>query len=702
MSVRQIPGVLAADLNFATGLLLMEYDRQRDPRGKAVAAVVGAGHGIEAVDAEDGPGLPQVTRWTRMRTEVIVAASSALLVIGWLLSAVHGSGAVRSEVPATVAYALAIIVGGSLVWRRAAVSLMARTLDMNVLMTLAVSGAAALGEWGEGATVIVLFALGGMLEARSVARTRRSIRGLLDLTPQRARVRREGQELHVPPAEVAVGETVVVRPGERVPLDGVIAEGSSAFDESAITGESVPADRGPGAQVFAGSLNTSGLVAITTTAPAGDTTLARIVHLVEEAQAGRAPVQRFVDRFSRVYTPLVVAGAAAVAVLGPVFGEAGLLQPGLEGWREWTYRSLTLLVISCPCALVVSTPVAIVSGITRATRDGILVKGGAFLERAAGVRVVAFDKTGTLTEGRPVVAEVVCVDGEDPEQMMAGAAAVEAHSNHPLAGAVVAAVGEIPGATDVREEPGRGARGVVGGRVVSVGSMRYATELGVDTGRMADTIAALEAQGLAVLVVVAGEGADARLLGVIGVADAVRPEASAAVRLLGDGGIQYVVMLTGDSPEAAARVATDVGIGEHRARLLPQDKSTAVAELREAYGPVAVVGDGVNDAPALAAADIGIAMGVAGSHTAIETADVALMGDDLAGVARFLSLGRRTMRIVRQNVVASIAVKLVFIALALAGKATLWMAVFADTGIALLVIANGLRLLGPRTPARAE
>ena len=701
MSVRQIPGVLSADLNFATGLLLMEYDRQRDPRSKAVSTVVGAGHGIEAVDAEDGPALPQVTRWTRMRTEVIVAVSSALLLIGWLLSAAHGSGAVSSEVPATVAYALAIIVGGSLVWRRAAVSLTARTLDMNVLMTLAVTGAAALGEWGEGATVIVLFALGGMLEARSVARTRRSIRGLLDLTPERARVRRDGAEVQVAPGEVAVGEIVVVRPGERVPLDGVIAEGSSAFDESAITGESVPADRGPGAQVFAGSLNTSGLVAITTTAPAEDTTLARIVHLVEEAQAGRAPVQRFVDRFSRVYTPLVVAGAAAVAVAGPLLGEAGVLQPGLEGWREWMYRSLTLLVISCPCALVVSTPVAIVSGITRATRDGILVKGGAFLERAAGVRVVAFDKTGTLTEGRPVVAEVVSVVDATPADIIARAAAVEAHSNHPLAGAVVAAADGIPAARDVYEEPGRGTRGIVDGRVISVGSGRYATELGVGAHDAADAIAALETQGLAVLLVMEGEAPSVRLLGVIGVADAVRPEARDAVELLTGGGVGHVVMLTGDGPEAAVRVAATVGISEYRARLLPQDKSAAVAELREEYGAVAVVGDGINDAPALAAADIGIAMGVAGSHTAIETADVALMSDDLAGVARFLSLGRRTMRIVQQNVIASIAVKVVFIALALAGKATLWMAVFADTGIALLVIANGLRLLGPRTPTRA-
>ncbi|MBN2847502.1 MAG: cation-translocating P-type ATPase [Coriobacteriia bacterium] len=693
-SVQQLPGVLSADVNFATGLLRIEYDRANDPRARAVAIVVGAGHGIEALAVADDTGLPPVSWWTRNRTEVSVAASAALLIVGWLLS---WTGA---ETAGMAAHALAIIVGGSLVWRRAVVSLMARSLDMNVLMTLAVSGAAALGEWGEGATVIVLFALGGMLESRSVARTRREIGELMSLAPARARVRRDGVELEVGPEDVAVGESVVVRPGERVPLDGRITEGRSAFDESPITGESLPADRGPGDLVYAGTLNTSGLVVIVTTAGATDTTIARIVELVESAQATRAPVQRFVDRFSRVYTPIVVVAAIALAVGGPLLGEFATGISGFEGWREWVYRSLTLLVISCPCALVVSTPVAVVSGITRATRDGILVKGGAFLERAAGIRVVAFDKTGTLTEGRPVVAEVVALGDEPSDRVLRLAAAVEAHSNHPLAAAVAAAVGgPLPGVRDVREEPGRGVSGVVDGLEVSVVSARSAAEQGAGPGGAETTIGELEAQGLTTLVVLAHDTVPPRVLGVIGVADAVRTRAASAVEGLRAGGIEHVVMLTGDSPQAAARVAEMTGITEVRSRLLPQDKTGAVEELRAGYGSVLLVGDGVNDAPALATADIGVAMGAAGSHTAIETADVALMGDDLAGVPRFLALGRRTMRVIRQNVAASIAVKVVFIALAVVGKATLWMAVFADTGIALLVIANGLRLLG-RSPER--
>ncbi|MHB8051554.1 MAG: heavy metal translocating P-type ATPase, partial [Coriobacteriia bacterium] len=482
--------------------------------------------------------------------------------------------------------------------------------------------------------------------------------------------------------------------------DGRIVEGRSTFDESPITGESVPADRGPGDAVYAGTLNTSGLVVIATTTEANDTTIARIVHLVESAQATRAPVQRFVDRFSRIYTPIVVAAAFAIAVGGPLLGEIGTGVPGFESWRDWVYRALTLLVISCPCALVVSTPVAVVSGITRATREGILVKGGAFLERAAAIRVVAFDKTGTLTEGRPEVAEVVSLAEASSEVVLRLAAAVEAHSNHPLASAVTAAVaGSILDATDVREEPGRGVSGVVDGLRVAVGSMRYSGEQGIDVAEAGDAAASLEEKGLTALVVVAHDATAPRVLGVIGVADAMRPGARSAVAALRSGGVQHVVMLTGDSPHAAARVAEATGITEVRSRLLPQDKTGAVEELRERYGAVLVVGDGINDAPALATADIGVAMGAAGSHTAIETADVALMSDDLAGVPRFLALGRRTMRIIRQNVAASIAVKAVFIALAVVGKATLWMAVFADTGIALLVIANGLRLLG-RTPDR--
>jgi Cd2+/Zn2+-exporting ATPase len=697
MSVRRIPGVLFADINFASGLLLIEYDPGSDPRAAAVAAVVGAGHGIEAVDAEGGPRLPAVSWWVKNRTEVRVGVASLFLVLGWLL------GGLPSEVPSIAAFALAIIVGGSLVWRRAVTSLTARTLDMNVLMTLAVSGAAALGEWGEGATVIVLFALGGMLESRSVERTRRSIGELMSLAPERARLRQGAAEIEVPPAEVPVGSTIVVRPGERAPLDGIVVEGASAFDEAPITGESLPVDKDAGDTVYAGTLNTSGLVAVVTTAPATETTIARIVHLVETAQASRAPVQRFVDGFSRVYTPIVMLAAAAVAIGGPFLGELGVGVAGIEGWRGWVYRALTLLVISCPCALVVSTPVAIVSAIARATRDGVLVKGGAFLERAARIGVVAFDKTGTLTEGRPVVAETIALADEPVERVASLAAAVEAHSTHPLAAAVVAAAAPVEGAVSgVSEIPGQGVSGQVDGVRVAVGSVSYAEGRGVLTGDTAGTVEELEARGLTVLVVAVGEGASARAIGLLGVADAVRANAARAVDDLRGAGVGHVAMLTGDNPAAAARVAETAGISEYRARLLPEGKTDAVGELREAYGPVAVVGDGINDAPALASADIGIAMGAAASQTALETADVALLGDDLSALPQFIGLGRRTMRIVRQNIALSLAVKAVFLVLAMTGHATLWMAVFADTGIALVVIANGLRLLGRRGTPRSE
>jgi Cd2+/Zn2+-exporting ATPase len=687
-SVRQIPGVLLADLNFASGLLLLEYDRGQDPRARAVGVVIGAGHNVESLD-DGGGALPGLTWWSRHRADVTVTASGALILLGWLLGLLDAGAA------SDIVYALAIVVGGTITWRRAATSLMARSLDMNVLMTVAVSGAAALGEWGEGATVIFLFALGGLLEARSLTRTRRSLRDLMDLARARARVLRDGAELEVAPTEVVVGETLVVRPGERVPLDGEIVRGDSAFDESPITGESLPVDKGVGDAVYAGTLNASGLVEVRTTAPASDTMLARIVHLVEAAQASRAPVQRFVDRFSRIYTPVVLAGAVALAIGGPVLGELGLHAWGFAEWDKWAYQSLVLLVVSCPCALVVSTPVAIVSGITRATRDGVLVKGGVFLELAGKVSAVVFDKTGTLTEGRPVVAATVALGNEPAERILTLAAALESHSNHPLAAAVVAAApgGALFHVSELHETPGRGVSGIVDGDLVTVGSVTHASDIGVVSERMDAEVERLESEGLTVLAVVAGENPDIAVLGLIGIADAVRSHAADVVRELRLSGIEHVVMLTGDNPRAAARVAAEAGITEFRAHLLPEDKTAAVNELRERHGVVAMVGDGINDAPALAVADIGIAMGAAGSHTAIETADVALMRDDLFALPLFLRLGRSTMANIRQNVVLSLGVKVIVLVLAVFGYASLWMAVFADTGVALIVIANGLRLL---------
>ena len=762
-SVSQIPGVVASDLNFASGVLLLEYDPTIDPRDAAVAVVRRAGHGIEPLEArpkdkvaafelsdkdcadcaeevrgalEALPGVATVTFdlvarrlrvtfdphatsairlgealqqlglparlmpeqaaerseprrwWSENRTQLAVQAGAALIVIGWLMTR-----AGLAEWATASVYALAILVSGTVTWRRAVVSLQTKTVDMNVLMSIAVAGAVALGQWSEAAAVIWLFALGGLLESLSLARTRRSIRELMDLAPQTARVRRGDALVEVAPEDVSVGETIVVRPGERVALDGRVALGTSAVDESPITGESVPVDKQTGDAVFAGSLATTGLVEVTVTAAAKDTTLARIVYLVEEAQASKAPSQRLVDRFTRYYTPIVVALSAAVATLPPLLGLALGIDVG--GFSDWFYRGLVVLVVSCPCALVISTPVAIVSAISRAARDGVLVKGGAFLELIGRVRAIAFDKTGTLTRGMPEVADVVTMDGVDVAEAIAIGGALEVHSTHPLARAIVRAAGDGVSAAAVEQfadVPGVGVRGVLGGVTYEIGGVRLLELLPDSAARLTanDAVRAQEAAGRTTLLLLR----ERVPIAVIGLADEVRAEAPGVIRELYALGVEHAVMLTGDNERTARAIADAAGVREVRARLLPAEKTQVLGELQRRYGVVAMAGDGINDAPALAAADVGIAMGAAGSDTALETADVALMGDDLSALPGFLRLGRRTVRVITQNVVFSVAVKVATLILAVFGIATLWIAVFADMGVALLVILNSMRLLG--------
>ncbi len=691
-SVARLPGVTSADINFASGTLLVEYDPVSDPRAAVVSTVEKSGHGIVPLDeASAAEGGPSELPWhQRYRAEIAVYGSGVFALVGWALQLANAPA-----VAADVAFGLAIVFGGALVWRRALVALRARMIDMNVLMSIAVLGAAAIGEWGEGAAVTFLFALGGYLEARALERTRRSIRDLMSLAPEMARVRRNGQVTEVPSARIEVGETILIRPGERVPLDGVISLGGSALDEAAITGESVPSDKSVGDEVFAGSLNTTGALEVVTTAPATESTLARVVYLVEEAQATKAPVQRLVDRFSRWYTPAVVALAVAIAVVPPLLGV--LLNVSMGGFEAWFQRALVVLVVACPCALVISTPVSIVSAITRAGRDGVLVKGGAYLEIAAGVNAVAFDKTGTLTVGRPEVAEVLPLNDYDRDEVLSVAAALEAHSAHPLAQAIVRADGGGVGpdlARDVTEVPGRGLRGTVQGLPAAVGTPAFVEDaLSVPDSEMLVASGGLEVAGLTSVVVVLG----GQVIGLIGIADEVRPEARSVVSALHRLGIDRILMLTGDHERTGRAIAEQAGIADVRARLLPADKTAAINELRSEPGTVvAMVGDGVNDAPALALADVGVAMGAAGSDTALETADVALMADDLTALPGFLALARRTVRIIRQNVAFSVVVKLIVLVLAVFGIASLWMAVFADTGVALLVILNGMRLLTPR------
>ncbi len=690
-SVSLVPGVVSADLNYASGTLLIEYEPEDDPRARVVAVVERSGHGIVAVgEAREPSGTPDSRPWmARNRTTIAVVGSGALSLAGWALAGV-------SPAASTATYLLAVLMGFSLLGPRAVASVRARSVDMNVLMMIAVIGAFGIGAYSEAATVVFLFALGGWLESRALARTRSSIRDLMSLAPPIARVRRDSTIVEVSPAAVSVGEVIIVRPGERIALDGTIAVGFSAVDEAPITGEPMPADKAVGDAVYAGSLNTSGLLEITVTASAEDSTLARIVFQVEEAQAARAPVQLVVDRFSRVYTPLAVGLAVVVAVGGPLISAAVHFTPvnDLTVWSEWFYRSLVVLVAACPCALVISTPVTLVSAISRAARDGVLVKGGAFLEQAARVRAIAFDKTGTLTAGRPFVRRVHAEDMLDADEVLALAASLEANSTHPLARAVLVEAQRVQlsmrPATDVVEQPGRGVSGTVDGRRLHLVSPVFAEELVRIPPELATLVEEAENAGMTILVL--AEDCHAPL-GFLGVADAARAEAPDAIAALQQGGIEHLVMLTGDNERTAAAVAHRLGLASHMARLLPADKVAAVHRLKERWGVVAMVGDGVNDAPALAAADIGIAMGAVGSDTALETADVALMADDLTALPGFFALGRRTLAIIRQNVVFSVAVKVAVLTAAVFGYANMWLAVFADTGVALLVIANGMRLL---------
>jgi Cd2+/Zn2+-exporting ATPase len=593
-------------------------------------------------------------------------------------------------------FGLAIVAGGWFIAPKAFGALRRRSLDMNVLMTVAVAGAMAIGEWSEGAAVVFLFALSELLEAFSVARARRAIQSLMELTPETAVVK-DGESLReTPVAEVAVDSVIAVKSGARVPLDGEVVAGGSVVNQAPITGESMPVEKKPGDGVFAGSINGEGSLDVRVTKPANDSTLARIIHLVSEAQSQKAPSQRFVDTFARYYTPAVFVVALLVWLVSP------LLFAG--AWSVWTYRALVLLVIACPCALVISTPVSIVSGLTALARRGVLIKGGAYLEAIGKLRVLAVDKTGTITEGRPRVTQIMVRGAKSEEELLRVAAAIDAHSEHPLAKAVVETAQQrgvsFTRATNYQARTGKGAEGDVDGHAYFVGNHRFAHELGVCSEDLERQLAEMEAQAQSVVVVGHRPHGDCAgdVLGVLAVADTVRANAADAIRALHAAGIRKVVMLSGDNQRTVDAIAKQVGIDEAHGDLLPDQKIERVRALLAEHTHVGMIGDGVNDAPAMAAASVGIAMGTAGTDTAIETADVALMQDDLSQVAGAIHLGRRAMRVIQVNIIFSVAVKAVFLVLALLGYTSLWLAILADTGATLVVIANALRLLRPPSP----
>ena len=642
--------------------------------------------------------------WQRRGRTVMGAASGGALLLGFAAHAAGAGGpwaALASEDPLAAApvpllarafYGAAILTGSWFVLPKAWHALRRLRPDMNLLMVIAVLGAVAIGEWLEGATVAFLFAVSLALEAWSVGRARRAVAALLDLTPETARLLHpDGREEEVPAREARVGARFVVRPGERIPLDGTVVGGASEIDQAPITGESVPVTKTKGDEVFAGTINGDGALTVRSTREADETTLAHIIRLVEEAQGRKAPSEQWVERFARLYTPLVMALAVLVALVPPLaFG-----QP----WEEWIYRALVLLVIACPCALVISTPVSIVAALAAAAREGVLIKGGLFVEVPARLRAIALDKTGTLTHGRPAVVEVVPLGEHDERELLERAAALETRSEHPLARAILAYAkerGVTPRpAEDFAILQGKGASGRIGGRLYWLGSHRYLEERGGETPEVHDRLEAMSAAGRTAVVI----GNDEHVCGLIAVADEVRPESRDAVAALHRAGIESIVMLTGDNRGTAEAIARATGIDDVRAEMLPAEKVAAVDELVGRYGTVAMIGDGVNDAPAMARATLSIAMGAAGSDAAIETADVALMADDLSRLPWLLGHSRRALRVIRQNIAFSLLVKGAFVAATMLGFASLWAAIAADMGASLLVIANGLRLLrGPATP----
>ena len=619
---------------------------------------------------------------------VLVAISGILsgagLVIGWMTI-----GPTWLE---TLAFAIATLAGGLLVFPAAWKALLAKRLDMNVLMTVAVAGAWIIGEQGEAAAVVFLFSLSELLESWAATRARRAVQALLELSPPTAIViGAGGTECETAVADVAIGAEIRIKSGSRVPLDGVVISGNSSVDQAPITGESVPVDKAPGDPVFAGTVNKEGSLTARVTKAAGDSTLARIIQLVGEAEEQKPPTQRWVDRFATIYTPVVFIAAILVAVLPP-------LLMGQE-WNPWIYRALVLLVIACPCALVIATPVSIVSGLTALARRGVLVKGGIYLEAVGKLRALAVDKTGTITQGKPQVTGVTSTSEFSEEEILRFAASINSHSEHPLAVAIVDAARsrnlDFEPVAYYQSTTGQGARATIGGHPYFIGNHRMAHEAGVCSPEIEAILAGIEAKGqsLAVLGHTPHEGCAGKILGIIAIADTLRPEVTEALRLIHAAGIEKIIMLSGDNQRTASAIAKQAGIDEAVGDLMPEQKVEYIRKLVGKYTYVGMIGDGVNDAPALAIASVGIAMGAIGSDTAIETADIALMQDDLTKVAETILLGRRTLRIIRFNVTFALAIKGIFLILAFLGIAGLWLAILADTGATLLVILNSFRLL---------
>ena len=732
----RLDGVVETDLRPTEGTATVTYDPDRVAEPDVVAAIEGAGYAVEGGPSggdESGTTIaPPSEVWTSDRAVrtwigavfLAVGLLTTFVVTGWDLAVLVTP--VITFTMADVAFVVAIAASGAPVVRSGYYSARARSLDIDLLMGTAIVAATAIGLFIEAATLAVLFSIAELLERYAMDRTRDSLRELLELAPNEASVLRDGEEVVVPVEAVELGEIVAVRPGEKIPVDGVVRDGASAVDQSPITGESVPVDKTEGDEVYAGTLNEAGYLEVETTATAEESTLAHVIELVRNAQAKRTAKEQFVDRFAGYYTPAVVVLAVLTAVLPPLLidgavsvGVAGFTHTFVGEWLTWFVRGLTLLVIACPCAFVISTPVSVASGVTSAAKNGVLIKGGNHLEAMGGVDAVAFDKTGTLTKGELAVTDVVPVSDASESDVLRYAGAIERRSEHPIADAILNRVDEsdlrLPDVSEFESVTGKGVRGRIDGTTYYAGKPGLFEELGIDIGgagpethgsgpisdggvvesgvadapsRHRDVIAELQDEGKTVVLV----GTADRLVGIVGVADELRPEAARTVENLRRLGVTSV-MLTGDNEGTARAVAAELGIEEHRAELLPDEKVTAVEELQSEYGEVAMVGDGINDAPALATATVGVAMGAAGTDTAIETADIALMGDDVGKLPYLCALSNKANGVIRQNIWSSLGVKLLLAVGVPFGYVSVAIAVLVgDMGMSLGVTGNAMRL----------
>ncbi|MEG5265236.1 heavy metal translocating P-type ATPase [Pseudomonas sp. JDS28PS106] len=675
----KLAGIQKLEFNLVNRVLGVWHELpSTDPIREAVASL-GMQADVVEEGAESAPPAAVKKHWWPLAVSGIAAIAAEVI---------HFAALAPDWVVALVA-ALSILTCGLGTYKKGWIALKNLNLNINALMSIAVTGAVLIGQWPEAAMVMFLFTVAELIEAKSLDRARNAIGGLLQLTPEMATVRQaDGSWRELPAGDVQPGSTVRVRPGERIALDGQVVSGSSTVDQAPITGESLPIEKSSGDKVFAGTINQAGSLEFQVTAAAGNSTLARIIHAVEAAQGARAPTQRFVDSFSRIYTPAVFLVALAVAVIAPLFFGAP--------WFDWIYRALVLLVVACPCALVISTPVTIVSGLAAAARRGILIKGGVYLEMGEKLDYLALDKTGTLTHGKPVQTDFVALGAAAADRVALIAASLAARSDHPVSQAIASAAEPGAALDEVSEFEalgGRGVKGRIDGQLYHLGNHRLVEELQLCSPELEARLDALETQGKSVVLLLDDSGP----LALFAVADTVKETSREAIAQLHALGIR-TLMLTGDNPHTAKAIADQVGIDQAEGDLLPADKLGAIEALYAAGHRVGMVGDGINDAPALARAEIGFAMAAAGTDTAIETADVALMDDDLRKIPAFIRLSRQTSTVLKQNIALALVIKLAFIGVTFAGMATMWMAVFADMGVSLLVVFNGLRLLrGPRS-----